>query len=502
MAKAAAIFSSNMVLQRRKNVRIWGTCYDEKNIFVKIPELGVSVKAIVNGENWKAVLPPMEAVDCCKLIVESESETVTLENVAVGEVWFAGGQSNMELELKDCLDGEAELKKCSETKIRYYYTEKCSYLDEILPIRERKNSWKTPSEETSANWSAVAYFFAKKLSADLGVTVGILGCNWGGTSASAWMSREKLESDTAIRSYLDEYDKSIEGKTEVEMVWEYNDYLVYEKKWNEKKDICYKENPNISYDEVVKKCGENKWPGPMGVKNPYRPCGLHETMIKRVAPYTLAGFLYYQGESDDHKPDVYEKLLTALIEQWRSDWEDYRLPFMMVQLPMFKYAGDDDKKNWPVIREAQMKVFNSLKNTGLAVILDCGEFNNLHPANKKPVGERLELQALYNVYGKRETEAFPPMYTSYSVKDDSMELYFDCAEDGLKVNGKLSGFELAGEDEVYYPATAELKGNVIVISSAKVATPVNARYLWTNYGDVTLFGKNGIPVPSFRTTIK
>ena len=138
----------------------------------------------------------------------------------------------------------------------------------------------------------------------------------------------------------------------------------------------------------------------MGPKSPFRPAGVYETMLKRVMPYTLAGFIYYQGESDDHKPNSYYKLLKMLIEQWRNDWKDDTLPFIAVQLPMHMERGDENRTNWAVIREAQMRMHRTVKNTGIAVISECGEYGNIHPVDKRPVGERLELQALCHVYGK------------------------------------------------------------------------------------------------------
>lgn len=231
-----------------------------------------------------------------------------------------------------------------------------------------------------------------------------------------------------------------------------------------------------------------------------RPSGLYHCMLQRVMPYTLRGFLYYQGESDDHKPHMYRKLLTRLIMQWREDWEDLTLPFLIVQLPMHRYKADPDYKHWCLIREAQMETFQTVKNTGIAVILDCGEFNEIHPKDKVPVGERLELQALYSVYHKiSEQEAFGPIYQSFIYKDGGIELSFEHAEDGFMVKDKVEGFEIAGEDRQYREAQVEIRGSKIFLSSPEVQKPLYARYCWTNYGNVTVFGKNGIPLAPFRT---
>jgi sialate O-acetylesterase len=189
-----------------------------------------------------------------------------------------------------------------------------------------------------------------------------------------------------------------------------------------------------------------------------------------------------------------------MIRQWREDWEDLTLPFLLVQLPMHRYKADPDCKNWCLIREAQMNTYQTVKNTGLAVILDSGEFNEIHPKDKTPVGQRLELQALCHVYNKISMqEAFGPIYKAFSYKDNAMELSFEYAEDGFLVKGELSGFEIAGEDGEFLPASASISGSRITVSSPELNNPVYVRYCWTNYGDVTVFGKNGIPLAPFRT---
>lgn len=262
------------------------------------------------------------------------------------------------------------------------------------------------------------------------------------------------------------------------------------------------ENPEAKWDEVLKNCGENRYPGPHSIKNPMRPCGLHETMVKRIAPYTLAGVLWYQGESDDHRPNTYEVLLKLLIENWRDLWKDKELPFMIVQLPMFRYIDDPDTKSWALIREAQENVFKSVKNTGLAVCLDCGELNNIHPTDKSQVAHRLYLQAMSEVYEViTRRDSLPPMYDNFEVIGNAMLIHLTNCEMGLggKDEHCLDGFEIAGEDGVYYPAKATVRLPYIELRSDKVKMPAAARYKWTNYADVGLFGINDLPLPPFRT---
>jgi sialate O-acetylesterase len=261
---------------------------------------------------------------------------------------------------------------------------------------------------------------------------------------------------------------------------------------------CYAERPDIKWAELEEICGKNRYPGPMGCTNPMRPCGLYETMISRVCPYTLAGFIYYQGESDDHRPHAYYTLMSALIRNWRIDWCDEELPFLLVQLPMFKYAEDPDRDNWAVIRQAQMRVFQTVRNTGIAVALDCGEFNNIHPTDKQPVGHRLFLQAMSGVYGgmsRRET--LPPLFREFVQSASEVRLYFANCE-GFEVRGDLRGFEVRVGGE-WSPAAARIDGDTIVLTADGAVSAV--RYKWTNYAEVELFGVNGLPVPTFSSDI-
>lgn len=497
--KAAAVFSSNMVLQRDKNINVFGSGKTGENVIVSINGNTVSTK--IKDEKWTAILPPMQAGGPFEMKISDGDSTIVFYNVMLGEVWLAGGQSNMELELQNCKNGKDVLATDKDTNVRFYYTQKQCFMDEKFYINEENTGWSEFNEESAKAWSAVGYFFARDLAKRLGVTVGIIGCNWGGTSASAWMSRESLEKDIDLKTYLDEYESAIAGKTLEEMCKEYREYQAYDKAWFEKSQIFYGENPEGSWDDCIKFCGENKYPGPLGPMNPFHATALYESMIKRVCPYTIKGFIYYQGESDDHKPQMYEKLFKGLIQLWRDDWGDNELPFLMVQLPMHRYKADPDYKHWCLIREAQMRTFQSVKNTGIAVILDCGEFNEIHPKEKVPVGERLALQAMYNVYGDKNIDAFGPIYKSLEYINNGIKLSFSHSENGFEIKGDkgIVGFEIAGDDENYVAANAEIQGSSICISSDEVKTPLYARYCWTNYGDVCVFGKNGIPMAPFRT---
>ncbi|MDF2802708.1 MAG: Sialate O-acetylesterase [Anaerocolumna sp.] len=501
--KCSHLFTDNMVLQRGKNIKVWGMAKDGTKVNVGI-DGRVGTADTINHE-WMVTLPPMKAGGPYILKVwDDNGENLQFVNVMIGEVWLAGGQSNMELELKDSLNGKETLKNIKDANVRYFYVKKNSYIDEFFYQDEANNCWMEADENSAASWSAVGFYFAKKISEATDVAVGIIGCNWGGTSASNWMSKQMLESDTNTKEYLKDYEKATEGKTFEQHLKELEEYKLWQKDWQPRMDAFYISNPEATWEEAQENVGICKWPGPMGPTHEYRPFGLYETMLKRVIPYSLAGFIYYQGESDDHRPEMYDKLLRNLITQWRNDWEDNKLPFICVQLPMHINRGAKDTKNWCLLREAQMKVHQTVAGTGIAVAIDLGEYNNIHPIDKKPVGDRLALQALHHFYKLIPgEEAYGPLYESCEYYSDGILLKFQYADEGFLVKEeKLEGFEIAGVDKNYYKAEAKVEAGQIFISSPEVTNPKYARYLWTNYSNVYIYGKNGLPLAPFRTSVR
>jgi len=537
-----AIFSDFMVLQQNKNTAVFGT--SEENSFIQVSLFNSRGELIsanctkANGSSWDLLLPGQQAQEECTLKISCSSteasspEELTFNHIAIGEVWLAGGQSNMEFELQNCTEGPEEIKSERAGKnIRYYYTNKLAWKDDNFYKAEEKTCWQSWESSSKGAWSAVAYFFARQLSEKLDCTIGIIGCNWGGSSASAWMRKEYLEKDKDLLTYLTEQEEAVKGKSIEEQIKEYNDYEIENSKWQEKYSVLWKENHNISWEEAEKTIGKNPWPGPRSCKNPFRPTGLYDCMLSRLIPYTLKGVIWYQGESDDHKPDMYFKLFTSLIQNWRDDWNDSTLPFLFVQLPVHRYIADKDFKHWCLIREAQAKTAAQIKNTFLTCAFDLGQYNDIHPKAKKEVGERLAKNALANIYNKlKKEEGAAPVLRDYYVtynqdKKGKMLLFFENARDGFvfKADDKrleeyrqmeerqgtplpsdFTGFELAGEDKVFYPAEFELNStdkekNQITLFSKKVEKPVYARYGWYNYGPVTIYSKNGMPLCPFRT---
>lgn len=500
MLKLPPIFSDHMVLQREKPVAVFGTGTPGEAVTVTLSPMQLTAAGLVAPDgSWRVTLPPVQAGTDCTLTVQSADESRVFSDVAFGEVWLAGGQSNMEFMLMQAKGGAEECKVCADSGVRCFQVPRNTFVDAQYHQDMAASHWQTASTDVCGTWSAVAYFAAKELVQKLGVPVGIIGCNYGGSSVSCWLPEEDLQANTAGHAYLTDYQQATAGKTDAEMIRAYDEYVAYHTVWEKKASACYQENPNTPWEEILRRCGENRWPGPMGIKSPYRPAGMYHTMLQTVVPYTLRGFFYYQGENDDHRPDTYATLLSTLIARWRREFEDDSLPFLLVQLPMYTLCDMEEKEQWSKLREAQLRVFRTVKNTGLAVILDCGEYGNIHPAEKQPVGHRLALQARRLVYGETQLAAFPPLYRCAYTAGTIMTVCFDYAETGLEWHGEPAGFELAGADGKWFPAKAVIDGNTVKLQSDSVPKPIAARYAWVNYGPVSLYGKNGIPASPFRT---
>ena len=538
----AAVFSDHMVLQRNKWMAIFGEAENDTiitaSLYDKNGALLSTNSTICENQRWELQLEPQTAQTGCTLFISDGKDEINFSDIAIGEVWLAGGQSNMEFELQNCTEGPEELKDdAAGRNVRFYYTNKIAWMDEHFYEAESKTAWQKWDSHARGAWSAVGYFFAKKLAEDLDCVVGLIGCNWGGTSASAWMRKEYLEADRDLNTYLTDYEEATRGKSIEEQCKEYDDYEIENAKWQEKFSKLWEKQPGITWAEAEKILGKNPWPGPASCKNPYRPNGLYDCMLSRIAPYTLKGVLWYQGESDDHKPRYYAKLFTSMIENWRQDWKDAALPFVFVQLPVHRYEADPDFKHWCLVREQQAKVHASVKNTWLTGCFDLGQFSDIHPRAKKVLAERMEKNALANVYNLiPSVDAAAPQY------EGCHQLYDKTADEGSTAQGKLlltfsnaplgfevrsdevrleeykkmeanqgtpvpedfTGFEIAGSDGVWYPAEFAFGGtdgkqNLIVLCSKKAKHPVAARYGWFNYGPVTIYGKNGIPLCPFQT---
>jgi sialate O-acetylesterase len=498
--RVAALFSDNMVLQRDKPVPVWGTGADGEVVTVVFGEK--RAETVVKNGVWQAVLPPLAAKSAGFLEIVAGKTVMRFANVVAGDVWFAGGQSNMEMELQNCKNGEAELAASAHPAIRFYQMVKRAVVDEVFLQAEAETSWKVCGPDTAAHLSAAAYFFAREINRETDIPIGIINCSWGGTSVSAWMSGEQLCRTRAGARYVAEYDAQIAGKTDGQYKAEMDAYLADWEAWDSRVRARRAADPAVTWETLNRECGECPWPQPAGRTSPYRPANLYHSMARRAAPFALAGFLYYQGEEDGPRAADYGEMLCYLIDQWRTDWGDDTLPFLFVQLPMYasraELAEGLTVLDWPLLRENQWRVSRSIAHTGLAVIIDCGEFDNIHPLDKQTVGHRLALQALRKVYGKPVAADGPVLSRVEPASRAGLRLWFTGAETGLEWRGRPAGFEIAGNDGVYHAAEAEIDGPTVVIRSPEVEVPEQCRYAWIKWGPTPLYAKNGLPAMPFR----
>ena len=491
----AAIFSDHMVLSRGKNIRIFGEAADGAQVTVQLN--GQTAQTVATHGRFEAVLAPMPAGGPYTLTVSDGSTTRTFADVMIGDVYFAGGQSNMEWALEQAQGGPELIKTIDEPLIRYVNFPRNAWLDDNALAAERNMRWKPLQPGVCGDVSAVACHFALRLQPEIGVAIGIIGCFWGGTSVVCWMDENALKQTTAGATLLTEYAERVKDKSDEQYAAEMKAYDDAFQAWWQRVLKLQAENPDIPWGDINEQAGQCPWPQPEGRKSGFRPAGLAETMVKRIAPYALTGFLFYQGEEDTKHPHYYRSLLMALIAYWRDLFVDPTLPFLFAQLPVYIGKGEEDFKNWPPVRMAQERVYQDMRNTGLTVLIDCGEFDNIHPKDKTTVGYRLYLQALKVIYG-RDVHADSPR--AIALRRDGDTLLVQLSEP-VMANGEAALFELAGEDGVFHSAQAEIGEMELRLRADGVPVPLHARYAWVNYGIVHVFGQSGLPLAPFALSV-
>lgn len=445
------ILGNNMVLQRDKPVSIWGTAAAGETITVNFADQEKKTAADASG-NWKIVLDPMKASADGREMVISGTNTIKLENILVGEVWLCSGQSNMSYEMRknskvrrpDTTTVNTpidELNRAHNPQIRLFLVTQKN----LRKPDSTHSGWDIAEGTALRDFSAAGYFFAKNLHHDLKVPVGIICSAISGSRIEPWAPKEAFDA------------------------------------------VPYFKDNNVKVD------GD--------------PGKLYINMIQPVAPYTLRGFLWYQGESGAYLAETisYTYKMEALINWWRKMWEDKTLPFYYVQIAPFYYSRAKSNISYtiytePEFREAQTMALK-IPHTGMIVTTDLNDsLTNIHPAFKWVVGRRLELQALANTYDKKVVFS-GPMYDKMKIKGNQIILSFKYTGDGLvSHDGKpLDYFTIAGADGNFVPATAVIKGDKVIVSSPRVASPVATRFGWTEVAEPNFYNRNGLPAVPFRT---
>lgn len=478
--KLPSLFSDHAVLQRGQPVPVWGTADAGEEVSVSLAGQTQNTKAGVDGK-WKVSLKPLKEAENLTLTVKGKN-TLTVNDVAVGEVWVASGQSNMAFRLSRDANAKAAAEAATDPQLRFF-TVGANSSD--TPLTEVASKWIPSDPKAAENFSAVAYYFARDLRAALKVPVGILHSSVGGTPAEAWTSRPALETKPELNKPLSEaQEAAVKGWPAALERYKQNEAKILEN-WK-------------TATEKAKADGTPPPRKPAPPEDPAlsknRPSGLYNAMIAPLQPYRIRGAIWYQGESNSGRGAQYRTLFPTLIADWRKVWDQGDFPFFFVQITPHQGMS-------PEIREAQLLTVANVKNTAMAVTTDCGDAKDIHPTRKEPVGSRLALAARHKTYGEK-IEYSGPSFESLKIDGGKAVLKFSHAGGLQAKDGELKGFTVAGEDKNFVPAKAEIKGETVIVSAEGVAKPVAVRYGWTNVPEVNLYNSAGLPASPFRTDVE
>ena len=448
--KLPKLFSDHMVLQRETEANLWGWAAPGEEVKIALGDSTATAKADDSGK-WKAKLKTPAAGGPFELSFKGSNE-ITLKDVYVGEVWIASGQSNMEWTVAASANPQEEAANAKYPTIRMIKVQKVPAekpVDDIPVDPGTKKTtptsgWAVCAPDTAPSYSAVGYYFARYLQQELKVPVGIINTSWGGTVCEAWTSQEALAGVPSLKYMADR-------KPEV---------------------------------------------GP-GKQNPNQPTVLYNGMLAPVVPFSIKGAIWYQGESNVGRADEYRTLFPTMIADWRQRFGQGDFPFLFVQLAPYKYDGSTKLAE---LWDSQLKTLALSKNTGMCVTTDITNINDIHPKNKQDVGKRLALWALANNYGQKDLVYSGPLYDSHEIEGSKIRIKFKHGAGLMAKDEKpLTHFQIAGEDQKFVEAKAEIDGDTLVVSSETVQKPVAVRFAWSPIAEPNLFNKAGLPASPFRT---
>lgn len=450
--KLPALFTDNMMLQQQMETPIWGwatkngtlsiiTSWDSKTYQVNVDKQG----------KWTTKVKTPVAGGTFEIVIKEGSETKTIKNVLIGEVWLCSGQSNMEMPLKGftgqpVLGGNEAIVNSANNNIRFISVPRGTVLS---PTDDFEGNWQVASPQTTGNFSATAWYFGSLIQKVLNVPVGLIEVSYGGSNVEAWMNAEMLKDFKNI---------SIPTKKE-----------------------DFKEAPNRE------------------------PTTLFNGMLSPTIGYGIKGAIWYQGESNRDRPFEYKDLFKKMVSGWRGLWNQGEFPFYFVQIAPFDYTRYHKntylaKYNSAYLREAQWQASKEIPNAAMAVIMDIGEKDNIHPVDKQKGGSRLAYLALAKTYGMSGFEFESPEFNAMEIKGSTVTVSFNNVPNGITAyNKEVLGFEMAGEDQVFYPAQAVLRSKSVLLSSSQVEKPVAVRYLFKDFTTAEIFSVGGLPLSSFRT---
>ncbi len=507
-----ALFTDHTVLQRGMEVPVWGWADNGEEVTVQFAGQTKTTKA--KDGKWMVKLAPLKGTSIGSVLTVKGNNTLEVQDVVVGEVWIASGQSNMQWEMARSANSEKDIAEADSKTLRLFYVPR---VKKDAPVTDVDAKWTYSAPETVKGFSAVAYYFGRDVEKAQGVPVGLIHTSWGGSPAEVWISDDVLAGNSG-------YKKDI-----VENYQHANELYQKEKREAEVKGV-----------EFTKEA-------PRGLD--WKPSELYNGMIAPLIPYAFKGAIWYQGESNAGRAHQYRTLFPDMIKNWRRDWGQGDFPFLFVQLApwdknqkraLAEIAAEPVESDWAELREAQSLTLEVLPNTGMAVITDLGDKDDIHPTRKEPVGQRLALAAEFVAYNKKDQLSSGPTYKNVKFKNGKAVVTFNNAGKGLAAGqgaevieiatfepdkpvspntpdgplfssfgsgiemvfgdgSQLTGFAIAGADKKFHWADAKIVGRSIVVSSSEVPKPVAVRYGWADYPIVNLYNSAGLPASPFRT---
>ena len=496
----ASIFSNNMILQRGKEIRIFGSGEDFKPVTVSINN--VSKTVYPEGGKWVAALPPMEPAISCELKVSTENSEITIYNVAIGEVWIAGGQSNMEFALKYDAEAKDSIPSVKNPDIRFFDCPKKSYAgQENIKDMSEYGFWRCCDPENAPYYSAVGFYFAQKIYESQKVPVGIIGCNWGGTTASAWLDEKYLAADKDLEIYLREYEEIIKNLdlNEYENKISQQEAFFDSAQFKAMSEAMLAGSPSAQIEEESSNADLFTIMGP---KSFNRPSGLYHFMVEEIAGYSARGVIWYQGESDVVKAALYNKLFSSVIQCWRDAWKD-ELPFLFVQLAPFKKWLMATGDLFPVIREQQEFVSRTVPKVYMASIMDSGMEFDIHPKRKRPVGERLSLLARNKVYGEDIISEAPEVDRATYQQGRIIINFVNAGNEIFLEGNKINGLQVFVNEVEIHDFNSGVRKDSIYIESDKFnyIGIIQVKFAWMPYVEVNLYSSAGLPVKPFKISL-
>jgi sialate O-acetylesterase len=469
-----ALLADHMVMQRGLPVHVWGMAGQHEAVSVTFRGETKSTTADEEGR-WGVFLSPGEAGGPFQLSVKG-ANTIELNDILVGDVWVASGQSNMEFAMTSLANAQTEIAAAQYPKIRIFLV-KHEPADYPLENVESKG-WAACTPETVADSSAVAYFFARNLQQKVGVPIGLIESSWGGTAAESWTSLHSLTADASLMPVFSARSKMVDTQST---------------------RVLNQQREERAFQKALAQAKADGTPLPGRQWHPdfaaWAPAALFNGMIAPLTPFAIRGVIWYQGEANasPERASLYAHLFQTMIRDWRNAWGEGDFPFLFVQIANW---NTEPGELWPEVRNAQRQAL-ALRNTAMAVTIDIGDPIDIHPKNKQDVGLRLSLAARAITYGEK-IEWSGPLYRQVTPEEHALRVWFDHANGLMAKGAELTGFELAGADGKYSAAEAKIEGTSVVVSSAAVPTPVSVRYGWAANPNCNLFNKEGLPASPFQ----